>query len=170
MRLSWLCLLPSSALAGQSVSLVWDSNSETNLAGYVIYYGTASGQYSNSNNVGNVTNTTVSGLQEGRNYYFVVTAYDASGLESDPSNEASYQEPPLRVIFSPPPVPSVSNSVSKVKVIQNLTLGRKYLLESSHDLAQWTTNGPPFPAGSETVTNEFALDTPRRFFRLRQMP
>lgn len=76
-----------------SVSLAWDPNSETNLAGYVIYYGTASGQYSNSNNVGNVTNTTVSGLLEGVTYYFVATAYDASGLESDPSNEVSYQVP-----------------------------------------------------------------------------
>ena len=80
-------------VASQSVSLAWDPNSETNLAGYVIYYGTASGQYSSSNNVGNTTNTTVSGLMEGGNYYFVVTAYDASGLESDPSNEVNYQVP-----------------------------------------------------------------------------
>lgn len=79
--------------AAQSVSLAWDPNSETNLAGYIIYYGTASGQYSVSNNVGNVTNCIVSGLWEGTNYFFVVTAYDDSGLESDPSNEVSYLVP-----------------------------------------------------------------------------
>jgi hypothetical protein len=57
MLLSLLCLLPSSGMASQSVSLAWDPNSETNLAGYVIYYGTASGHCSSSNNVGNTTNT-----------------------------------------------------------------------------------------------------------------
>jgi len=79
--------------SAQSVSLAWDPNSETNLAGYVIYYGTASGQYSNSNNVMNTTNTTVAGLLNGVMYFFVVTAYDASGLESDPSNEVAYRVP-----------------------------------------------------------------------------
>ena len=77
----------------QSVTLAWDPNSETNLVGYVFYHGTASGQYSSSNNVGNATNTTVSGLQEGGTYFFAVTAYDNSGLESDPSNEVSYTVP-----------------------------------------------------------------------------
>jgi hypothetical protein len=58
-------------------------------AGYKIYYGTSSGMYSRSIDVGNVTSYTVSDLTEGVTYYFAATAYDGSGNESDLSNEVS---------------------------------------------------------------------------------
>jgi len=57
------------------------------VAGYKLYYGTSSRNYSNNINVGMVTSYTVSGLAPGT-YYFTVTAYDASGNESGFSNEA----------------------------------------------------------------------------------
>ena len=92
---SLLCLLPYAGVASQSVLLEWDPNSETNLAGYVIYYGTASGRYTSSNILNKTPTTRVSGLDQGVTYYFAVTAYDTMGLESDPSNEVSYQVPSL---------------------------------------------------------------------------
>ena len=104
---SLLCLLPFTSAASQSVSLEWDPNSETNLAGYVIYYGTASGRYSSSNILNKTPNTRVSGLQEGVNYYFAVTAYDTVGLESDLSDEVSYQVPTLG-----PTISAISNQVT----------------------------------------------------------
>src|SRR5262245_1626675 len=91
--LSLLCLGPLSCTnaSSQNVSLAWDPNSEPDLAGYIVYYGNASGQYTNSSRLANTTNTTVSGLQQGGTYYFAVTAYNDQGLESDPSNEVFYQ-------------------------------------------------------------------------------
>lgn len=81
------------ASAGNSVRLAWDPNSEPDLAGYRIYYGTKSGQWDMMIDVGNVTTTIVSGLTPGTTYYFVATAYNTLNLESDPSNEVSYTVP-----------------------------------------------------------------------------
>lgn len=78
----------------QSVTLAWDPNTtDPGIAGYNLYYGTTSGSYSVTNNVGSATNSIVSGLQSGVTYYFAVTCYNTSGLESPPSNEAVYQVP-----------------------------------------------------------------------------
>jgi hypothetical protein len=74
----------------ETVTLAWDPNSETDLAGYRLYYGTTSRSYQNTIDVGNATSTPVSDLQKGATYYFAVTAYNDSGIESDYSNEVSY--------------------------------------------------------------------------------
>jgi hypothetical protein len=70
----------------QNVTLQWDANTETDLAGYKIYYGTASGVYGTPVVSGTSTTYTVTGLAAGT-YYFAVTAYNTSGLESGYSNE-----------------------------------------------------------------------------------
>jgi len=57
----------------------------TNLAGFKIYYGSGSGQYTSVVNVGNVTSYVLN-LSQGT-YYFAVTAYNTSGNESVYSNE-----------------------------------------------------------------------------------
>ena len=81
-----------------------------------------------------------------------------------------YENPPRIIIASPPFVPTVSISVSKVKVVQNVVLGRNYVLESSHDAKAWSEALPAFTATSESITNEFDADLTGRFFRVREMP
>src|ERR1022692_2237899 len=81
------------AFAIQSVSLAWDPSPDTNVVGYKVYYGVASRTYTNIVDVGDVTNTTISGLVEGTTYYFAVTAYNILGMESDFSAEVSYTVP-----------------------------------------------------------------------------
>jgi len=73
---------------GQDVHLAWSPSPDSDVAGYKVYYGTASKSYASSVNVGNATSYTVSGLSTGT-YYFAITAYDLSGNESGFSNEAS---------------------------------------------------------------------------------
>lgn len=72
-----------------SAMVSWNSSSESDLAGYKIYYGTSSGTYSSAVNVGKVTTYTVSGLSTGQTYYFAVSALDLAGNESAKSGEAS---------------------------------------------------------------------------------
>ena len=72
------------------VTLAWDANSEPNIAGYKVYYGTASRVYNWYFDVGNVTTYSVTGLTDGSTYYFAATAYDTSGVESTYSSEVSY--------------------------------------------------------------------------------
>jgi len=79
-----------------TATLSWDAPTTNadgtpldDLVGYKIYYGTSSGNYTESIDVGNVTNYQVKDLLSGTKYYVAVTAYDATGKESDFSNEDS---------------------------------------------------------------------------------
>ena len=72
------------------VPLVWNPSKDADVAGYKIYYGTASHAYTSSVDVGNVTNATITGLTENTTYYFAATTYNILGVESDFSNEAYY--------------------------------------------------------------------------------
>ena len=81
------------AWAGRA-TVSWDANTESDLAGYKVHYGTQPNRsYSNTIDVGNVTSYTVGNLQPGTTYYFAVTAYDLSGNESDYSEEVSLTIP-----------------------------------------------------------------------------
>lgn len=77
----------------KSVVLAWNPPNATGtssaaVAGYKVYYGTSSGNYTQSVNIGAATTYTVSGLLPGT-YYFNVTDYDSSGNESGFANEVS---------------------------------------------------------------------------------
>lgn len=72
----------------ENMDLSWDSNTESDLAGYKVYYGSSSGNYGIPIDIGNRTTYTLTGLDLGT-YYFSVTAYDTSGNESGFSNEVS---------------------------------------------------------------------------------
>ena len=69
--------------------VLWDPNTEPDLAGYKVYYGTSSRSYSVVVDVGNVTSFRIDDLTEGVRYFFAVTAYDTAGNESDFSEEVS---------------------------------------------------------------------------------
>ncbi|MCP4627322.1 MAG: fibronectin type III domain-containing protein, partial [bacterium] len=71
------------------VPLSWEASTAADLAGYKIHYGNESGVYVDSIDAGNVTEYTVTGLDDTKNYYFAVTVYDTEvpSLESDYSNE-----------------------------------------------------------------------------------
>lgn len=77
-----------------SVTLSWnppttntDGTLLTDLAGFRIYYGTSSGNYTSSIDVGNATSYTVTNLPVGVALYFALTAYDSFGYESEHSGE-----------------------------------------------------------------------------------
>jgi hypothetical protein len=85
------------AVAGGSATLSWtpptrntDGSALTNLAGYRVHWGRTAGSYTSSvtlNNPG-LTSYVVSSLVPGT-YYFVVTALNSAGVESQFSNAAS---------------------------------------------------------------------------------
>lgn len=73
-----------------TVQVTWNPNTEPDLSGYKLYHGTASGQYGEPVDVGNVTGHVMEITPEyGATYYFALTAYDTSGNESGYSDEAS---------------------------------------------------------------------------------
>ena len=72
-----------------SILVSWNANTEDDLAGYKVYYGTASRSYGSGLDVGNVTSYRFDNVPLGRTYYIAVTAYDTSNNESGYSEEAS---------------------------------------------------------------------------------
>ena len=93
-------LVSSSLVLGAEIRLAWDSNTDPDLAGYKVYYGTASRTYGSPVNVGNVTSYSLAGLTQGQTYFIAVTACDTSNNESAYSNEVSgmaSQPPPAYI-------------------------------------------------------------------------
>ena len=154
-------------LAGQSASLIWNQNTDPDVAGYNVYYGAASGTYTNMVNVGNATNTTISGLVAGVTYYFAATAYDSLGGQSGYSDEASYVVP---------------TALSKVQIrsvpagqfILTVTgpTGQTYNVLATQDLKTWTIIGTVTlgTSGSLDFTDTNAASFSKRFYRTQQTP
>jgi hypothetical protein len=78
----------SVAMAQSTVTASWDRNTDSETAGYRLYYGTASGSYQWSVDAGNQTSAPVP-LSPGSLYYFTVRAYNANYAYGPPSNEVS---------------------------------------------------------------------------------
>ena len=76
-------------LLNNTITVQWSPNSESDLAGYKVYYGIASRSYSRTIPVGLNTTCQISDLEPGYEYFFAVTAYDTAGNESQFSNEVS---------------------------------------------------------------------------------
>ena len=119
---SVLVLFPMIAY-GLAVDLAWDANTESDLAGYNIYYGTASGNYSHSIDVGNITEYTLTDLDEGVTYYLAATAYD------EDENESAY-------------------SVELVHTTSNPIIDPTHTITTSAD-----AHGSISPSGSVTVSH-----------------
>jgi hypothetical protein len=77
------------AIAGNGkVTLYWKQVNYYDIMGYEIYYGNAPGQYHGTGStggdspvdVGNVTHYQLTGLENGRLYYFAVVAYDRAAI------------------------------------------------------------------------------------------
>jgi hypothetical protein len=92
---SLMCLVG----AANAVNLSWtpptnnvDGTSITNLAGYKLYTGYASGVYSTTTDVGNVTNTVVNNSSISGIVYFAVGAYDTSTNEGPLSTELIFYD------------------------------------------------------------------------------
>ncbi len=147
---------------GYNVKLAWDRSPSLGVTGYRIYYGPASGNYTNSVMAGNVTSNSITGLAGGGMYFFTVVAYDASGVESLPSNE---------IIF----VPGIATLRISIAANRRAVLtvfgpvGRTYEIQAAQTFGTWTVIGTRTIGtnGSFSFTDTNAPGFPRRFYRTR---
>lgn len=145
-----LFLLPPILFGGQSVSLSWDPSTDPNVAGYRVYSGTASHDYSGSLDVGSATGASVPVPLSGVTYYFAVTAYDSLGNQSDFSNEAYYSTPSTNGVLT-----SITLANGQFGFTVSGNDGHRCILQTSTNLSSWTavlTNVAPFTyAVSNTI-------------------
>jgi len=76
-----------------NIQLNWNRNSEPSVVGYRVKIGTVSHSYRDISDVGNNLSFSFTGAVAGQSYFFVIVAYTAEGLESDPSGEAQVNVP-----------------------------------------------------------------------------
>ena len=101
-----LALSAVQAASALSVNLAWDPNPAPDIAGYRLYYGTASQTYTQQFDIGNSTAANVSGFLEGTVYFFATTSYNTLGIESMFSNEVAYTTP----FQTPTPTPGPTST------------------------------------------------------------
>lgn len=145
------------------MSLAWNANPDSSVAGYALYYGNASGSYTARIDVGTNTMATVSGLKEGQTYYFAVTAYNAAVVESAPAGELIYIVPGV-VLLTPASQPG-----NPVTIKFPVAPGHWYEIQASVDLKSWTTIRQTATATSNTwvqFLDPQAGAFQKRFYRL----
>jgi hypothetical protein len=124
--------------SGQSkVGLAWDASADISVVGYRLYYGGSSRGYTNFIDVGAKTSASVPGVRQGVPYYFAVTAYDSTGLESEFSDEVAY-----RVPITAPQLQGVARLDSRWLMLQGVAPPRKVVtILAGTDLKSWAFYG-----------------------------
>jgi len=128
------------------VTLEWDQNPESDIAGYKIHYGLESRDYTTTLEVHNYTACVVDGLAEGHTYYFAATAYNTAGVESSYSDEVSHTveeniEPPAANV--PPTASAGPNQTVDAGAVVTLNGAGSSDLDDGIASYYWTQTGGP---------------------------
>jgi len=161
---------PASASAAgaaplNNVKLTWNRSTSSDVVGYRIYYGIASGSYTNSIVVGNVTNYTLSNLVNGVTYFFASKAYTAGNIESPYSNEA---------LFVPGGGAILQLTVAANKEATLTVVGKSshtYEVQTSSNLKSWSLLGTVTLGSNGTAifTDAGAKYYSNRYYRTRDI-
>jgi hypothetical protein len=145
-------------------SLVWNPYPASSfIAGYIVYIGGQSHNYTTSIDVGTNTSFSLDSLPPGTTNYIAVAAYDWIGNESAPSAEYVYVNSGyLRVVSGP----SVSGGMT---VVFPVSAGHWYEVQTSPDLANWSTiwqTSVLTTNGLVTYSDPNPMVSPSQFYRL----
>ena len=149
--------------AQTSVTLAWNPISNPLVAGFNIYFGGASGVYTNKTAVGMATSLTIPNLVIGATYYFAATTYSAAGAESALSGEVAYTVPQ--------PAPQVQLGVTPSKqFILTVTglAGHTNEVQATQDFKTWAVIGTVTvgAGGSVNFTDTNAARFFSRYYRI----
>lgn len=165
----WLAM---AVQAETTAKVGWDANEEPDLAGYRVYWGTESGNYTQAQDVGLTTRTVITGLTEGTTYYLTVTAYNAYGIESTPAQE---------IVFTPAAksrlswestqdtAPQTEGAPARLRLQGQA--GQRFEIQATSDLIAWEPLGTVTLTGAEGwFSDPEAGSVAARFYRARLLP
>lgn len=121
------------AAAEQSATISWNPSTDPTVVGYCVYQREENATNLTRVDVGSSARIILGGLKEGYKYGFMVSSYNAAGIESVPSPEVSVT---LKV---PVKLTPGSTSKSPVKVQFPAAPGKWYEVQASTDLKNWAT-------------------------------
>jgi hypothetical protein len=153
-----------------NVALQWNASADSSVTGYKVYYqadsssqpfkGTGAINGTSPIDVQNQTSATINGLDPSRVYYFAVTAYNASGLESAYSNIASISNlpatGPVKGDVNDDGVIDVSDALLVMQAVTNPALQTQALLAAA-DVAPLDASGKPAGDGQVTLADALLI-------------
>ena len=155
------------ASASASLTLAWDPGAGNTVAGYRLYVGGISRNYTNMVDSGMATSCTVPGLVAGKTYYFAVTCYDIVGLESPFSSEVIYTIPGSTTNLAR--IQLRMSPATQAVISGTAPAGNVYNVLASQDLKTWTSMGSVTASASGTISYTDAVTTNKvRYYRLQQ--
>jgi Fibronectin type III domain len=137
---------------GASATISWNSSPSSSTTGYLVYYGTSSGNYITAVLVPSktATNVTINGLTTGTKYYFAAAAYDASSDVSALSAEISGVIGSTTSSSSSGSAAAMTSphaSAGQFSFTVSGTSNSQYIVQASTNLVNWVslqTNTSPF--------------------------
>jgi hypothetical protein len=123
--LAFVVLFPAPGFAA-TLQVGWNANTDKDLLGYQLYYGTTAGTYSMVVDVGKVTSYQITGVQSGTTCYVAVSAYDSSRNESALSV--------VQTVSVPATAPPVVTGISLTSPAAGATV-------TSNPVLSWTGSG-----------------------------
>lgn len=133
----------------QKVTLSWDAATDNvDVTGYEIFYGTSSVATDSASytmgpiDVGNVLTYDITGLDNGKPYYFAVTAYDAAGNKSEFYSLEASATPSVGGAATPAGAdkvaPTVVNAMAPYKTQVRVTFSEPVMLPANNPQAAFT--------------------------------
>ena len=150
-------------LLGCPVTLAWDSSPDANVTGYALYYGLEPAGVTNRLDVGAEQSVMLTNLYAGSNYFFLVVAYNASGLESVPIGPLYYSPvamTKIRLNKSPD-----GSSLLQFRTAANARCGVEYTSLRDPGLWQTLSVTNADAAGNVAITDRSAAQAAKRFYR-----
>ena len=99
--LAFLLTMAARSAAADTLTLMWDRSPDLNVAGYLVYVGTQSGNYGSAYDVGNSTSFAYSSAAPGQAYYFAVAAYFPGPIIGTKSTEVTGTSNGAPVLLNP---------------------------------------------------------------------
>jgi hypothetical protein len=146
-----------------SLVLNWNASASPQIAGYNVYYGTTSGHYPFKLTAGNATSITISNLTLGATYYFVATAYDSKGNESNYSSE-------LKALVSVALALIRRGARSPALLQFPVEIGHRYEIQASPDCRTWNwiwRSGVFLSNAVIEYADRDSISSKSRFYRLK---
>lgn len=149
------------SFASTQVSLEWNPNSETDLAGYRVFSHEEGKSYDYTNPIweGTTNYCTIYNLDETKNYYFVARAFNNTGLESGDSNEVYLESTSVPVNQPPTANAGPTQMVEEGKIV---TLDGSNSIDPDDGIASyhWVQTGGPNATLSDSSSKVATFTAP----------
>lgn len=150
-----LCLLVCSTVSAADITLQWDPNTEDDLGGYRVYKSNESDGYTYG--IGNEADSISAGTEtstitvEDGNWFFVVTAWDGDGNESERSNEVTLTIDTMSPTIAIPPDQTLE-ATSVAGAVATFVVTATDTVDPTPMVVCVPASGSTFPRGTTIVT------------------